>query len=278
MADGVIRQYYVPLYPATTTANGDTACTYAIITPLRGDSNPTNNIVSICDVVRNSWDPNAKTVLPEGQVSAGSLLTYTIDFENDGNDTAFNIHVQDTLSEYLNTKSFQLLSATHRVEPYLYETTNGKKVLKFDFQNINLPGKHDSIYNTGQVRFTIRMKDDLADGTVIANRAGIYFDGNPVVLTDYAYSQIPQPTLIEGLDSRESMKVFPNPANGSLYVQVLKNGWEKALLSNTLGQVILQYQLNTGTNTIDMARLPTGIYYLKIEGSAGAISERIEKR
>src|SRR5690606_489557 len=61
MADGAIRQYFVPLTPAAATVNGDTACNYAIITPLSGDANPANNVISICDSVRSSWDPNEKT-------------------------------------------------------------------------------------------------------------------------------------------------------------------------------------------------------------------------
>ena len=278
MADGVISRYFVPLTPVSTTVNGDTACTYATITPVAGDANPGNNIISICDSVRSSWDPNEKTVLPSGPVLAGTLLAYTIDFENKGNDTAFNIHVQDTLSEHLDANTFQLLSATHSVTPYLYENAAKQRVIKFDFQDINLAAKDDPIHNKGQVRFSIKMKSDLPEGTVVANRAGIYFDGNEVVLTNTAYNHIPLPAAVMNPNLHSGIMVYPNPVTDAIRIRIQQDGWNEAILINTIGQVLNRMPLVSGENALHVAQLPAGIYYLQIKGRAGSRTEKVEKR
>jgi uncharacterized repeat protein (TIGR01451 family) len=271
------RQLYVPLTPKSTTANGDTACNYAIIMPTAGDANATNNVVSVCDSVRASWDPNEKAVSPVGEVNGGTTLSYTIDFENLGNDTAFNIRVEDTLSQHLEPGTFLLLGATHNVVPYMYEISGGRFVIKFDFPGINLEDKNVPERNKGQVRFSIRTKQGLPAGTVVQNRAGIYFDGNTVVLTNYAYSQIPFPTGILRVNVKDGVQVFPNPANDVLNIHISTEGWNEAMLSNSLGQIIRRVPLLKGGNVLDMLPLPPGIYYLQVRGSAGTTVEKVEK-
>lgn len=277
MVDGVINQYYVGLTPLATTAIGDTACNYAIVTPL-ADGNPTNNIVWLCDSVRSSWDPNAKSVVPEGIVSPGTALTYTVDFENKGNDTAFHIYIQDTLSAHLDASSFELVSTTHRVEPYRYELSDGKQVLKLDFTDIGLAGKTDTLHNKGQVIFKVRLRDGLADGTEVLNRAGIYFDGNPVVLTNYTFNRTPVPEYVELLGKRSGLKVFPNPVINTLNVEVLHPNWKEAALRNVLGTMVLYQKLNRGNNVIGLAALPEGVYHLEIRGADGIHYEKVLKQ
>jgi uncharacterized repeat protein (TIGR01451 family) len=269
---------HVPLTPKSGTNNGDTACNYAIITPTAGDVNVANNVISVCDSVRASWDPNEKSVSPNGPVSAGTTLSYTIDFENLGNDTAFNIHVQDTLSQHLDPGSFELLASTHHVLPYVYEIVGGKYIIKFDFPGINLEDKTVPQRNKGQVRFAIKLKTGLPDGTVVENRAGIYFDGNPVVLTNIAVSRIVDATTVNLVHLNSGIQVYPNPATDAINIRVQKDGWNEATLSNAVGQVISRVTLIMGDNVLQIGPLPTGIYYLQAKGAAGSYTERVEKR
>ena len=268
---------HVPLTPKSTTNNGDTACNYAIITPTTGDPNVANNVVSVCDSVRASWDPNEKSVSPNGPVSAGTTLSYTIDFENLGNDTAFNIHVQDTLSQHLDPSSFALLGSTHRVLPYIYEIAGGKSIIKFDFPGINLEDKTVPERNKGQVRFSMKMKSGLPVGTVVQNRAGIYFDGNPVVLTNTAFSKIPVPSSVPFVNHSSDITVYPNPAHEAFMIRVQQGTWTEAILMNAIGQVLTKMPLTIGENVLSVQRLPAGIYYLQAKGAAGTYTERVEK-
>jgi len=268
---------HVPLTPKSTTSNGDTACNNANIMPTTGDPNVANNFVSVCDSVRASWDPNEKSVSPNGPVSAGTLLSYTIDFENLGNDTAFNIHVQDTLSQHLDPRTFELLASTHRVLPEVYEIPGGKYILKFDFPGINLEDKTVPERNKGQVRFSMKMKSGLPFGTVVENRAGIYFDGNPVVLTNSAYSRIPVPSGVNPVNQISGIQVYPNPATDVISIRVQQEGWKEAILTNAVGQTVSHIELTVGENVLHVQNLPAGIYYLQAKGSNGIFTGKVEK-
>ncbi len=278
MAFGAHTYLFVPLTPLSTTSNGDTACNSATITPTAGDGNLSNNSIAICDSVRASWDPNEKSVFPAGPVSAGALLTYTIDFENLGNDTAFNIHVQDTLSQHLDASSFKIISSTHAVTPIVYEIAGGSRVIKFDFPGINLEDKTVPTRNKGQVRFTINMKSGLPTGTRVANRAGIYFDGNEVVLTNFAHNNIPVPASVPGQQFGEGVTVFPNPATDAIYIRTENGNWTSASLINAVGQTVSRTAIQKGDNVLSVQNLPAGIYYLQLSGSGGTHTEKVEKQ
>jgi uncharacterized repeat protein (TIGR01451 family) len=276
MVDDNVTALYVSLSPNANTNNGDTACNYAIISG-GTDVDPSNNVINVCDAIRSSWDPNEKSVFPTGPVNAGTLLTYTIDFENLGNDTAFNIHVQDTLSQHLDASTFEPIATTHAVVPRMYQA-GGNNIIKFDFPGINLEDKSVPSRNKGQVQFRIRLKEGVPAGTTVPNRAGIYFDGNPVVLTNYTNSQIAIPAGVQTPLLHDDIKVFPNPAGATINIQVSNTGWKEAVLSNALGQVISREAISKGNNVMNIGAVPTGIYYLQVKGSAGTVTEKIEKR
>ncbi|MFH2095218.1 MAG: hypothetical protein ABIJ16_05920, partial [Bacteroidota bacterium] len=80
---------------------GDTIQGHAWVTPLTPDTNIINNYDTIEQVIVGSYDPNDKHVTPagigtEGIVQHGTRLSYTIRFQNTGNDTAHTIIIRDT--------------------------------------------------------------------------------------------------------------------------------------------------------------------------------------
>jgi uncharacterized repeat protein (TIGR01451 family) len=275
---GATKSFSVKLSPLSTTSIGDTACNYAIVTGGGADVNPGDNVISVCDSVRSSWDPNHKSVEPEGIVPAGTTLTYTIDFENLGNDTAFNVYIQDTLSSALDPTTLEVLSTTHLLgyAVYSYGTST---IVKFDFPDIRLAGMNYPLSNKGSVTFSIQVKPNTGNGHLIYNTAGIYFDGNPVVMTNSTFNKTPGTAGIGGVNgSAVGIKVFPNPANNALTVKVGSNGWDKAVLTNAVGQIVLTRALSVGSNMLEIGSLPAGVYHLQVKGSAGAVSEKIIKQ
>ena len=72
--------------------------------------------------------------------------------------------------------------------------------------------------------------------------------------------------------SGAALNVFPNPNTGLANVQLnsIKSGIAKLTMMNTIGQVVLEKQLNvlSGNNhfVLEMGNLPSGIYQLSIEG------------
>ncbi len=172
-----------PGLPATWLLPGDTISSTLSAEPLSGDAVPGNNVLTRIDTVKSSYDPNDIQVTPEGYILPCTQLEYRIRFENLGNDTAHNIYVLDTLSASLDENSLTPVVAT---APMVYTLIHdgAYTIAKFDFPDINLPDSADQDNNKGMVLFTVNARNGIADDTHISNRAGIYFDDNPVVMTN----------------------------------------------------------------------------------------------
>ena len=96
---------------------------------------------SIGETVRCSFDPNDKSVLPQGADSLlytlkNERLRYHINFQNTGNDTAFSVRITDYIDANLDLASFEFICSSH----YSYFTLNYfTRELETAFPNILLP-------------------------------------------------------------------------------------------------------------------------------------------
>ncbi len=64
-------------------------------------------------------------------------------------------------------------------------------------------------------------------------------------------------------NSSDYIKVYPNPASSSLYINIREGRAEVKLISMD-GKVILSEDTNTNTTCINIAEIPIGCYYLKV--------------
>lgn len=260
---------------APTLAVGDTVHNYLSITPTSSDWDTANNTFAMMDSVKASWDPNAKIVYPAGNIVAGQTLTYTIQFENTGNDTAYNIHLLDTLSENLDASSFQIVTSSHPVTYQMVKNGN-QKVLRFDFANIKLPDASDPDHNKGFVTYQIKALDNLSIGTVINNTADIYFDANPAVTTNTTHNIIPDGLGVKETKVKATLEIFPNPVHDKLFVKDLDK-LSNITVVNILGQTILLKQSKRNQGYLDVSQLANGIYFLKGEGKQGFFTAKFIK-
>ncbi len=183
----------IPSGSATLTPR-DTIQTTVHIAPLTGDSDTTNNNILRIDTVRSSYDPNHITVTPEGNILNGTRLKFAVEFENDGNDTARNIYVLDTLSDNLDPTTFNVIGASATMDITMLHA-GGHNIVKFDFPNILLADSTHHGHCTGTVLYDIATRRGLADGTRIGSNSGIYFDDNSVVLTGTVINTIVIPAV-----------------------------------------------------------------------------------
>ncbi len=165
---------------------GDTVRSVAAIGPVAGDETPADDTAVLKQLVQGSYDPNDKTeanagVITPAQVNEGEYLHYLIRFQNMGTDTAFNITVRDTLESRLDWNSLQMISASHS---YQLAIEDGNKLtwqfskIKLPYSGINEPASH------GYISYRIKPLSTVQVGDTIKNRAGIYFDFNPPVITN----------------------------------------------------------------------------------------------
>ncbi len=271
--------YLVAVFtPVGSLTLGDTVNTSFALTPLTGDCDPSNNNFASVDTIRSSYDPNYKSVSPEGNITAGTTLRYMIGFENTGNDTAHNIHINDTLSDNLDISTIAIAQSSAQPTMFLF-TYLGHNIVKFDFPNINLLDSSHHGQCDAMVAFTIKTKTGLAYGTTIDNRAGIYFDINDVVMTNTVENKIGTPTSVAVMSNTAAVEVYPNPVSDQLTIKT--NGAYTTLsITNTVGQVIVTRQIDGSasiTTTVDVKTLPAGLYYLTVKGAAGTKVVKFEK-
>ena len=269
----------IHLTPDGTVNIGDTLC-FRIFTGVPvGDINPANSDFTICLPVVNSYDPNIKEVSPKGAGVAGNIpastpdLTYTIHFQNTGTDVAYNISVIDTLDNEVDTLSLKIMGASHYMTPEWL----APGIVKFNFYSINLA---DSFSNEplshGYVRFNIKLHGGLPIGTEITNKAYIYFDSNPPVITNETLNTIEWPSVVSNVSVTSDIQIYPNPATNNIFAEHLKEG--KLLILDMSGRMLIDQDITTDKAEIDISKLPGGVYILKTVNKGNTTTRKFVKQ
>lgn len=237
------------------------------LTPTSGDCDTSNNYLTFIEPVSGSMDPNEKEVSPSGAITdEDSVLTYTIHFQNTGNDTTMFIIVRDTLTENLDPASVQNIASSH---PYSSFNISDRGILEWFFDPIYLP---DSASNAdaskGFIMFRVKRKSNLPIGTVISNRASIYFDYNEPVITNTVSDTISSPLSIRETRATENIhvSVAPNPFNQSttISVQGISGEFEFELLDVTNRLLRRVPLMNSPKFELERNALSSGIYFYRI--------------
>ena len=267
-------------HSTTLLTIGDTVHSYFTIDPVVGDTNPSNNAQIIIDTVKGGCDPNEMWVLPQCIASGTSanLLQYTINFENTGNDTAHNIYVMDTLPDNTDVSSMRLVLSSHEMYTSRLKDAAGHNIFKFDFPSINLLDSSHHGQCDGAIIFTINSQSGLSNGSQISNRAGIYFDVNPVVMTNTVTTGVGGCTFTSvPIVSKQNYQIYPNPATDELTIKMDKDAYNSVTISNSMGQVMMQEPINNSMTKVDVKVLPAGIYFVTLRGADGSVVEKFVK-
>jgi uncharacterized repeat protein (TIGR01451 family) len=280
------RSILVTLQPDTFFFLGQQVLNYASITPFATDADQSNNNDTLSDFISTSFDPNDKLVSPAGplepaEVQNGVWLTYTIRFQNTGNDTAYLVRLQDSLQANLLPHTMELLGASH---PYTF-SLNGN-IANWRFENILLP---DSASNPGGsmgfAKFRIMTVQNLTWGDHVDNFADIYFDYNAAVRTPTATVIIDSPIAVApDATALPGFTIFPNPNNGQfsflsdkaintpvsaeLYDLQGRRLWEMRMRGMSVNQAV----------ACPTVGLPHGIYLLRVMAEGTQVMEKVVVR
>ena len=227
-------------------------------------------------IVRCSFDPNDKTVFPmgvtdENLVLMNEPLSYTIRFQNTGNDYAKNVVVIDTLSSALDLETFEVVAASHNLKTNY--TSDG--VVEFRFDDIMLL---DSTTNEpeshGFVKYRIKAKRDLPDNTVVENTAHIFFDYNPAVVTNTTMNTITY-TILKNEESTAieipydaTVKLYPNPISDYAVLEFdnVGNDLFQLTISDVSGKVVNTMQ-TSGNSFVVGKGLGKGVYLYSLKNT-----------
>ncbi len=227
-----------------------------------------------------SCDPNDKLVSPEGigeenyTLFEDNLFNYTIRFQNTGNDTAFSVIIRDTISEHLDLSTYQLIASSHDVKA---QVDIEERHIEFLFEDIYLPDSNvNEPASHGFVKFRMESLSDLAENTFIENRAGIYFDQNPPIITNTTQNQMVSeiPTSLEALNTQSSIKIYPNPNTGHFIINAEQNEIKGYRLYNNIGQLLQEQKIQSSSIQVE-ANLKAGLYFLAVETAEELTIEKI---
>lgn len=259
---------------------GDTLLCNFSVTSSSPDYNLNNNAVNKRTLVRASYDPNDKQVVPagvteHGYVLHGEELEYTIRFQNTGNYYAMNVYLRDTISNVLDLSTLEIVSSSH---PMFWQINNDREIV-FTFSNIMLPWEdEDEPGSQGYVTYTISPNPGLSDYTEVANTAHIYFDYNPPIVTNTTLntyvSVIPMST--ESIENTNTLNIYPNPVTDKIY-------WEdkfktyRVSVSSIDGKKLMEIN-NPSQNSIATESLSAGLYILTISTENGTFNTQLFKK
>lgn len=239
------------------------------------DADTTNNEALALEVTTGSFDPNDKQVTPSGTGASGDIspttpaLTYTIRFQNTGTDTAFNIIVKDTISPSLDLSTIKIISSSNA---YSLEIKPGN-IVHWKFDNILLPDSNiDEPGSHGYIKYAIKTKPSLPNGTEIKNQAFIYFDFNAPIATNQTLNTINSVVLSNAvLRKNIGLNVFPNPAGSMLRLELsdLNDSTAELCIFNFLGQKTYSHSFTGQWEQIDISSLCNGIYFASVSFKDG---------
>ena len=153
----------------------------------------------------------------------------------------------------------------------------GQTIIKFDFPNINLLDSSHHGLCTGTLIFTVNTRPGLPDSSVLTNRAGIYFDYNPVVMTNSVVNKVGCSIAETKVVSAPQVAIFPNPAHSQINIEADSRVYTSVAIKNILGQTVMSHALYGGETSLNIAMLPEGIYFVTFNGTDGELVKKLIK-
>jgi len=212
-------------------------------------------------------------------------IEYTVFFTLPGNDSYERVVIRDTLPEQLDFNSLEMGAASH---PYDFTLYQGG-ILKITFDSIRIfsgggTGEADAVTRQGYVSFRLSQEPILTQGTVIRNRAAVYFDYQPPAFSRQLRHVVGCEDLFEGdclqttstggnlpTATGVNISVSPNPLEERTTVRI--EGWKQAntefdfQLFDAAGRKV--YRTGFVGDQFEFLRpnLAGGVYFYEITGN-----------
>jgi uncharacterized repeat protein (TIGR01451 family) len=255
---------YILVATDTSAMIGAGVCISAQIMAATPDIDPADDTMTQCFTVSSSFDPNHKTVSPTTLTTGSEWLTYTIDFQNTGTDTAHNVVVRDTLSSNVDASSFQYLASSSKATVQLF----GSACL-FTFPQVNLPDKNTNpIASQGWIQYKVKTMPDLPQTSQVLNTASIYFDFNPAIITNTTVTAYP--SGIDAISGSNAIHIYPNPNGGSFTLETAYTSDVHYSIYDMLGDLVSQHGISSARQQIMLPDAAAGVYTLVVR-SAGSL-------
>jgi Secretion system C-terminal sorting domain len=84
-------------------------------------------------------------------------------------------------------------------------------------------------------------------------------------------------TAVPIITASDEVKLYPNPVTDVLHINTANGIYQTLTITNSIGQVMLQQNITTTETAVAVSKLPAGMYYISLRGSAGAVVSRFVK-
>lgn len=241
---------------------------FQVSVSIPNDIDSTNNQFKVNAIVQASFDPNDKQVSPASLPAAQADSTrfrYVIRFQNTGSLAADFIILRDTLPASLDPESIQMLNASH---PFTWRLRR-ENILEVRFDSIFLPASSSNLdASQGFLAFSLKPhKHSLAVGDTVSNRAGIYFDYNPPIITNVAHTMVMATSAtISAQPTNFDFTLSPNPVMAGTPIWLglpdRAEAWQVAV--EDLRGAPIQVLKPAQTSQIQLNKLPPGTYVVSV--------------
>jgi uncharacterized repeat protein (TIGR01451 family) len=259
--------FCIPVAVSSNAQIGDSVCLTMNLTPVAGDSVPTNNSHTFCFAVRNSYDPNDKYVEPKGYGAQGSIrpntdITYTIRFQNTGNAEAVNIYILDTLDTNLDPVSVEVIASSHIMQ---WSLLTGN-ILRFNFNNILLADSNaNEAASHGYITYRIKQKNNVAQMAQIRNSASIYFDFNPPIYTNKTLNTVDHFLSVTQLQNEPGLiSIYPNPSDDRCQLNFKDEFFKTIIITDVVGKEVYRNSIRSETYWINTSKFAAGNYTILV--------------
>lgn len=207
-----------------------------------------------------SYDPNDKAVSPQvlPPFEMGKKeLTYTIRFQNLGNIATDFVTVLDTLPIKIDPAQIRILGSSH---PMRWRLLSGR-VLEFKFNPLHLPpAAQDEPGSHGFVQFTAGVRPGLKEGEAIRNKAYIYFDFNPAIITNTAVTESKTVSVRPPSLGVQALSCFPNPARTQITLRCAATAPGQINVFDALGKQYFSAPVAGSEYTLSVETWASGVY------------------
>lgn len=100
-----------------------------------------------------------------------------------------------------------------------------------------------------------------------------------LIVADTLYLKIDRDLMVSAtdVDISTTVDVFPNPTKETIFFSVVDQQIQKAVLVNSLGQVLLSKTINGNSGKLSIANFPDQLYWLKLHTKKGVLIRPIQK-
>lgn len=239
------------------------------------DEDLTDNKCTLTQNVVAAIDPNDKKTRQDFFVAPGTpTLDYKIRFQNTGTDTAYTVIVTDTIDQnlFIDKQFYNPVSHEENLDfsTKYWIAPDGKYRYKFSwrFNNILLPDSNtNEVASHGFIDYVINLRKETKVGTLIKNRAYIYFDYQEPIITNTALNVISLNTGINNAPNTSQINIHPNPAHDIVNLANPFKSDIKVAIFNTIGQSISNFIISPQSNyVLTTTGMSPGIYFVQVEG------------